>query len=242
MKPFIFPAFMLLSFAANAQQKTGLPASTKPIITNTNITMRPVTTGSTALRTTPTTSAVQEKPKPGSGNTSPSSSAPGLTDADYFLAVARVTIKTAGDNKEKLSKMMVSVYPAAGDDNYQKGYTLESWPEELKVWSTTNFTLPRRAGFEQAFNSLAHYRQTGVMLDVLYNTVGNGLFYISDAWKIQEVSVTLEFKDKNGNPHPTYGSKTLYFPGVYLDFYKWKVYYKTDPYFNTLPPTIENRQ
>lgn len=221
--------------------KTTLPITAKPVINKTTDITKTLATGGTSLQTTPTTSAVQEKPKPGGGSTSPSSPAPALTDADYFLAVAKVTIKTAGDNKEKLSKMMVSVYPAAGDDNYQKGYTLESWPEELKVWSTTNFTLPRRAGFEQAFNSLAHYRQTGVMLDVLYNTLGNGPFFISDAWKIQEVSVTLEFKDKNGNPHPTYGSKTLYFPGVYLDFYKWKVYYKTDPYFNALPPTIENR-
>lgn len=171
-------------------------------------------------------------------------SSPVLTDADYFLAVAKVTVKTGKDNKELNSKLIVSVYPNSGTDNYKKGYTMENYMPELKIWSTKEFTLPQAPGFERDFNSLAHYRQTGVMVDILYNTQGNGPFFGLDAWKIDEVSATLEFKDKNGNPHPTMPSKTIYFTGadMYLDFMKWHLFCKTDAYFNTLPTFITKRE
>jgi hypothetical protein len=166
-----------------------------------------------------------------------------LTDADYFLAVAKITVKTGKDNKEPNSSVIFRVYPAAGTDNWRRGYNQENYKSELKIWSTNSFTLPRAAAFDQNFNSLANYKQTGIMVDINYNTVGNGPFFALDAWKIEEVGVTLEFKDKNGNPHPTMGSKTIYFtdPNMYLDFKKWQLYCKTDQYFNVLIPFITNR-
>lgn len=169
--------------------------------------------------------------------------APVLSDADYFLAVAKISVKTGKDNKEKGSKLIFRVYPASGTDNYKKGYCQENYADELKVWETRDFTLPRAAGFDQSFNSLAHYRQTGVMVDINYNTVGNGPFFALDAWKIEEVVVTLEFKDKDGNPHPTMPSKTISFSGteMYLDYGKWQLYCKTDQYFNALTPFITKR-
>ena len=185
-----------------------------------------------------------QKPKGNTGsNQQTPASTTSLTDADYFLAVAKITIKTGKDNKETGSTLIFRVYPAAGADNWHKGYSQENYKTELKVWSTNNFTLPRATGFDQNFNSLANYKQTGVMVDINYNTVGNGPFFITDAWKIDEVDVTLEFKDKNGNPHPTMGSKTIYFNSsdMYLDFKKWQLYCKTDPYFNALSPSITNR-
>lgn len=177
------------------------------------------------------------------GTSQAPASSPALTDADYFLSVATVTIKTAQDNKEANSKLYVSVYPAAGTDNYKKGYTMDSYTPELKPWSTNSFTLPKAPGFDKPFNSLAHYKQTGVMVDILYNTMGNGPFFLTDAWKIQEISAVLEFKDANGNPHPTMPSKTIYFNGgdMYLDFAKWHLYCKTDEYFNVLPSFITKR-
>lgn len=170
-------------------------------------------------------------------------SSPVLTDADYFLAVAKVTVKTGKDNKENGSSIILRVYPNAGTDNWRKGYNQENYKSELKIWSTNSFTLPRAASFDQSFNSLANYKQAGIMVDINYNTVGNGPFFALDAWKIEEVGVTLEFKDKNGNPHPTMGSKTIYFTdsNMYLDFKKWQLYCKTDQYFNTLTPSITNR-
>lgn len=168
-----------------------------------------------------------------------------LTDADYFLSVAKVTIKTGKDNKELNSKLLISVYPVIGTDNYKKGFFLENYMPELKIWSTNEFTLPKAPGFDKSFNSLGQYKQGGVMVDILYNTAGNGPFFITDAWKIDEVSVVLEFKDKYGNPHPTMPSKTIYFTNgddMYLDFLKWHLYCRTDEYFNVLPPFITKRQ
>jgi len=166
-----------------------------------------------------------------------------VNDADYFLAVAKLTVRTGKDNKEKGAKVILRVYPASGTDNYRKGYCQENYTDEMKVWGTDNFTLPRASGFDQSFNSLANYRQTGVMIDINYNTMGNGPLCLLDAWKIEEVSVTLEFKNKKGEPHPTMGSQTIYFtnPNMYLDYKKWQLYCKTDPYFNTLTPFITNR-
>lgn len=183
------------------------------------------------------------KPKNGNTNSQQTATSGTVNDADYFLAVAKVTLKTGKDNKENGSALILRIYPAAGTDNWRKGYNQENYKSELKVWSTNEFTLPRAAAFDQNFNSLAHYRQTGIMVDVNYNTMGNGPFFGLDAWKIEEVSVTLEFKDKNGNPHPTMGSKTIYFTdsNMYLDFKKWQLYCKTDQYFNALTPFITNR-
>lgn len=171
----------------------------------------------------------------------PSSSS--LTDADYFLAVVKMTVKTGKDNKELNSKVILRVYPASGTDNWRKGYNQENITTEFKPWSSNTYTLPRASGFDQSFNSLANYKTTGIMVDINYNTAGNGPLFLLDAWKIEEVSVTLEFKDKNGNPHPTMGSKTIYFTdsNMYLDYSKWQLYCKTDPYFNTLTPFITKR-
>ncbi len=189
-----------------------------------------------------------QKPK-GNGNNNNNQqtppSTPQLTDADYFLSVARVTINTGKDNKEVNSKLIVSVYPVSGADNYLKGYTLMNYMPELKTWSSQSFTLPKAPGFDQSFNSLAQYKQGGVMIDILYNTAGNGPFFVTDAWKIDQISATLEFKDRNGNPHPTMPSKTIYFTAdsndMYLDFLKWHLYCKTDEYFNVLPTFITKR-
>ncbi len=183
------------------------------------------------------------KPRNNAGN-SPQTNAPqAVNDADYFLAVATISLKTGKDNKEKGSKLILRVYPASGTDNWRKGYLQENFTDELKTWHTDNFTLPRAPAFDQNFNSLANYRQTGIMVDINYNTLGNGPFFGTDAWKVEEVAVTLEFKNKKGDPHPTMGSKTIYFTNsnMYLDFTKWQLYCKTDQYFTTLTPFITNR-
>jgi hypothetical protein len=186
---------------------------------------------------------IQKTKNNGGNNQQPTTTTPALTDADYFLAVAKISVKTGKDNKEKGSKVIFRVYPASGTDNYKKGYCQENFGDELRIWDTRDFTLPRANGFDQSFNSLAHYKQTGIMVDINYNTVGNGPFFAMDAWKIEEVSVTLEFKDKDGNPHPSMPSKTISFSGsdMYLDYVKWQLYCKTDQYFNTLTPSITKR-
>lgn len=183
------------------------------------------------------------KPKGNNAANQQNTTTPKLTDADYFLSVARITIKTGNDNKDAGAKLILRVYPTTGTDNYRKGYLLDSYTQELKKWGNDEIPLPRASEFDQSFNSLANYKQTGVMVDVLYDTWG-GPYPPLDAWKIEEISVTLEFRDKNQNLHPTMGSRIIHFPNSnpYLDFTKWHVFCKTDQYFNPLPISVTKRQ
>ncbi|MGC4130392.1 MAG: hypothetical protein QM564_12760, partial [Bergeyella sp.] len=101
-----------------------------------------VTAGSTGakaqlIKNSPLQSVLQ-KPKSNTGSTQQTTTAT-VNDADYFLSVAKVTIKTGKDNKELNSKLYVSVYPASGTDNYKKGFTLDSYMPELKTWSSQDF-------------------------------------------------------------------------------------------------------
>ncbi|MFT3822886.1 MAG: hypothetical protein QM731_03155 [Chitinophagaceae bacterium] len=189
-------------------------------------------------------SAQIQKSKGASGTNQPASSSTTAapSDADYFLAVAKITIKTGNDNKDNGAKLILRVYPATGTDNYRKGYCQENYTRELKKWATDEIPLPRAGEFNQSFNSLANYKQTGIMVDILYDTWG-GPYPPLDAWKIEEVSVTLEFKDKEGKSHPTMGSKIIHFPNSnqYLDFTKWHLFCKTDQYMNPLTPFITKR-
>src|SRR6187551_3344404 len=85
---------------------------------------------------------VQKSKNNAGNNTSSSNTGAVVNDADYFLAVAKVAIKTGKDNKERGSSVIVRVYPAAGANNYRRGYSQENFKDELKIWSTDNFTLP----------------------------------------------------------------------------------------------------
>lgn len=164
-------------------------------------------------------------------------------DADYFLAVAKITLKTGNDNKDNGAKLILRIYPASGTDNYRKGYLLDNYTRELKKFATDEIPLPRAGEFDQHFNSLANYKKTGIMVDILYDTWG-GPMPPMDAWKIDEVSATLEFKDKSGKAHPEFGSKIIHFPSSssYLDFFKWHLFCKTDQYLNPLPVFITKRE
>lgn len=179
----------------------------------------------------------------GSGQQVVTTTATAPSDADYFLSVAKITFKTGNDNKDNGAKLILRIYPASGTDNYRKGYCLDNYTRELKKFATDEIPLPRAGEYDQSFNSLENYKKTGIMVDVLYDTWG-GPFPPMDAWKIEEVSATIEFKDKNGNPHPTFGSKIIHFPSSssYLDFFKWHLFCKTDQYFSPLPVFITKRE
>ena len=64
-----------------------------------------------------------------------------------------------------------------------------------------------------------------------------------DAWKIEGVSVTLEFRDQNGNLHPTLAQKTITFSNAngFLNGYNGTttMICNTDGYFNPLSAYIE---
>jgi len=61
--------------------------------------------------------------------------------------------------------------------------------------------------------------------------------FFADAWKIENVSITLEFRDVNGNLHPSLGQKTIQFPNAatFLDNFDKRILICTaDKYFNAL--------
>ena len=64
-----------------------------------------------------------------------------------------------------------------------------------------------------------------------------------DAWKIQGVTVTLEFRDQNGNLHPSLGQKTITFSNAngFLNGYNGTLTMicNTDGYLNPLSAYIE---
>jgi hypothetical protein len=62
-----------------------------------------------------------------------------------------------------------------------------------------------------------------------------------DAWKIEGVTLTLEFRDQNGNPHPTLGQKVITFSnaqGFLNGYFERSMTCTTDGYFNPLTAQI----
>ena len=178
-----------------------------------------------------------------------------LTDADYFLAGAVIQISTGGDNKEpNTSTAFFTVRPRKS--NGIVAYSLNEYANELKVNQTVDLRLDRVATLTSAQNSLHHFKQNGLSVVVAYCNKA----FCTDAWKINSVTVTLEFRDANGNPAPNgYASRTISFPvsSATLGFIAgcnpfWttnakscgysdqlsKMLLKTDEYFNPLPATM----
>ena len=75
-------------------------------------------------------------------------------------------------------------------------YVQQNLGNEMRINSETEFGL----GLEAQPISLETFQKSGLVLRIQYNP--NIIF---DAWKIESVSLTLEFKDQNGNLHPSLG-------------------------------------
>lgn len=150
------------------------------------------------------------------------------TDADYFLTAVNVVIKTGKDNKEYPSRIAINV--GVNDGNIPL-FALNNYKDELKINSTTVLNLTKN-NYPGTRNSLADYKAVGLRFRLNY--LAN---LPTDAWKIENISLLLEFKDEKGNPHPTMGKKTIDFTDSNLwadGFSKIETEYKTDKNFNPL--------
>ncbi|QNA46617.1 hypothetical protein [Lacibacter sediminis] len=133
-----------------------------------------------------------------------------IRNSDYFLTSAKVIIQTGNDNKEaQNSKVNIYAGPANFNDHFYFKYEIN---EELKVNSTTELNLKPAVSTPDMysdFNRLSFYKQQGVALAITYDNNA----WATDAWKINNVTVMLEFKDKNGNPYPlpVYSNVTISF-------------------------------
>lgn len=169
----------------------------------------------------------------------PATTAPALTDNDYFLSAVKITLKTGKDNKEYPSNLSINISPGNVTNYYSVGngcFRLSYYKNELKVNTSTDLFIPQTNQsypYVAAENTLAKYKQNGVTLQMIY--LANLLV---DAWKIDGISLTLQFRDANGNPHPTMGNKTITFTdaNLWMDGYdKVVTLYKTDGSFNPMP-------
>lgn len=145
----------------------------------------------------------------------------------YYLSSAKVNIFTGNDNKElpsiisvNLYRLSRSRYATEGDGptlmyNYMMQGTNK---QEFKPNSNSEIELTNIYSFPYTFpgGSGEGYRYYEIALESIQT---NGLQlkidyspnFILDAWKIEKIILTLEFKDLNGNPHPTMATVTIPF-------------------------------
>jgi hypothetical protein len=192
MKKLLYLLFLILfaGTAVKAQIKTR--AAEKPKLQTPGKVIEPVPT---ETKTAPSAPAPTTK---SSGTTT-------TTTPVYVLSSARVKIKTGNDNKEFPSTVWVAVMAKSAPAQWRT-YVQGNLGNEMKINSETEFGLGQEA---QAI-SLETFQQSGLVLSIQYNP--NIIF---DAWKIESVSLTIEFKDQNGNLHPSFGSKTILFSNAY---------------------------
>jgi hypothetical protein len=152
----------------------------------------------------------------------------------YTLTSVRVSIKTGSDNKEFPSKVDFLLF------NKGKGYIFyqagENMRNEMKVNSTTEFGLEKHTAVVPDDLTLKSLQVNGVGLRIFYNPN-----LLTDAWKIEGVTLTLEFKDQNGALHPTLGNKTIVFNNAsgFLDAFNHVLMCTTDGQLQPITSSIQ---
>ena len=155
---------------------------------------------SNVKRTAPTP-APAPPPPPVNKTTEPAST-PALI---YNLTSVRVKIRTGSDNKEFPSLVTAFVDRRNPPKGQQIPFNQWSLTNEMKINSITEFGLDRNSNLAGE-TKLEVFQSAGVRLFIRYSP--NIIF---DAWKIENVTLVLEFRDQFGNPHPTLGSKEIVF-------------------------------
>jgi hypothetical protein len=157
------------------------------------------------IEPTPTEQKTPPAPPPPPAPTNKTSGTSTTSAPVYVLSSPRVSIRTGNDNKEFPSAVWVAVAAKSAPAQWRT-YVQQGLGNEMKINSETEFGL----GLEAQPIKLETFQQSGLVLTIQYNP--NIIF---DAWKIESVSLTVEFKDQNGNPHPTLGRKTIVFSNAY---------------------------
>jgi len=124
----------------------------------------------------------------------------------YSLTSVRVDIRTGNDNKEFPSNVYVTLLAKSTPENW-RNYLQFNLSNEMKINSDCEFGLDLEG---RAPTPLETFQQSGLKLTIKYEPN-----FFADAWKIEKVSLVLEFKDQFGNLHPTLGSKTIVFNNAY---------------------------
>ena len=133
----------------------------------------------------------------------------GPNSSDFYLTSAKATIYTGNDNKEQPSQMqMVIILGKEGVGNYK---IPTSQYKEFPVNSATEF--PFQFYYDRNYYPsklcLTNVESAGAAISIIYSPN-----FPLDAWKIEKVMLTLEFRDGNGNLHPALGTKNIVFTNI----------------------------
>lgn len=123
----------------------------------------------------------------------------------YALTSVRVKIRTGSDNKEFPSKVHARLMAKSTPADW-RNYFQWNLSNEMKINSDTEFGLE----LERSPTPLTTFQTAGLKLTISYEPN-----FFADAWKIESISLVLEFKDQNGNLHPALGNKTIVFSNAY---------------------------
>ena len=140
-------------------------------------------------------------PAPVNKTTAPASTPPLV----YNLTSVRVKIRTGSDNKEFPSFVYAVFHRRNPPQGEPMSFSQAALSNEMKINSTTEFGLNRSSNLAGE-TKLEAFQSTGLRFFIEYRP--NLIF---DAWKIEHVTLILEFRDQFGNLHPTLGSKEIVF-------------------------------
>lgn len=154
----------------------------------------------------------------------------------YRLTAVKVNIRTGNDNKEYPSGVRTTLGVRGSGMEYFY-FVQNNLKNEMKSNTNTEFGLEKATG---------NFKE--ITLDALQNAgceirINYSANFQLDAWKIEAVTATLEFRDQNGNLHPTLSQKTINFSNAngFLNGYPGTTLMicNTDGYFNPLSASIE---
>ena len=156
----------------------------------------------------------------------------------YTLTAARVNIRTGHDNKEYPSEVRATIGVNKSGGMEYAFFVQENLKNEMRINSNTEFGLEKYINNNMKEITLEALQRTGLQLRIWYQAN-----FQLDAWKIENISVTIEFRDQNGNQHPTLAQKTINFTNAngYLNRYPGTttMLCDTDGYFNALSANIQ---
>ncbi|XVJ65174.1 MAG: hypothetical protein HEQ40_03015 [Lacibacter sp.] len=145
----------------------------------------------------------------------------------YTLTAVKANIRTGNDNKEYPS--FVRTYLKVRNTTTTAVFLQEKLRNEMKSNSNTEFGLEK--------TGIGSITLTEIQKDGLEFTIWYEANIHFDAWRIEGVSITLEFRDQLGQLHPTLGQKTITFnnaTGFLNAFYERRMTCTTDGYLNPL--------
>lgn len=154
----------------------------------------------------------------------------------YTLKAVRVSFQTGNDNKEFGAMLYLALYQK------NKPVPIYTVPEgisiknELPVNSIMDFGLEIYGNPDRL--KLETLQQTGLSLSIVYSPA-----FFLDAWRIEGVTLTLEFKDQYNNPHPVFGKKAIFFStakGILNNTYSFMTCF-TDGNFTALTAPITDK-